>query len=173
MNRHQGTKANADRTTRRKATRRRDWSGHNGGQDRDRRDHRDGPKKVGASAERHGRSKGTGKRVVQRTPRGHRQNGGTRKMGKKMSVRTKQQEVDRNFAFFKAELPTILPQHMGKYALIRDKKIHGYFDTVVDAQTTGSKLFEDNLFSIQKVTNEIVDLGLFSHAVHLGHPQRA
>ena len=82
--------------------------------------------------------------------------------------RTKQEEVDSNFVFFQTELPKLLPVHRGKFALIRDRKIEGFFDTALDAQTTGSKLFADDLFSIQEVTEDAVDLGCFSHAMHLG-----
>ncbi len=86
------------------------------------------------------------------------------------SVRTKQEEVDKNFAFFQAELAKIMPEHKGKYALIRNEKIENYFDTLVDAHTAGSQLFKDGLFSIQQVTDSRIDLGYFSHAVHLGSP---
>ncbi len=82
--------------------------------------------------------------------------------------RTKQQEVDRNFAFFQQELPKLLEQHRGKFALIRDSEIAGFYDTAADANTAGSQLYADGLFSIQKVTEDIGDLGFFSHAVHLG-----
>lgn len=82
--------------------------------------------------------------------------------------RTKQEEVDRNFAFFQKELPNLLPQNRGKFALVRDCKITAFYETVVDAQTAGTQLFADGLFSIQKVTEEIGDLGFYSHAVHLG-----
>ncbi len=82
--------------------------------------------------------------------------------------RTKQEEVDRNFVFFQEELPKLLSHHRSKFALIRDRKIEGFYDTAVDAQTAGSKLFEDNLFSIQQVTGDVADLGFYSHGVHLG-----
>ena len=82
--------------------------------------------------------------------------------------RTKQEEVDRNFAFFQTELGNLLPKHRGKYALLRDQSIIDYYDTVLDAQTAAEQLYKDGLFSIQKVSEEVVDLGLFSHAVHLG-----
>ncbi len=84
------------------------------------------------------------------------------------TVRTKQEEVDGNYAFFQAQLPQIPPQYKDKYALIRNKKIENYFDTAPDAYKAGSQLFKDDLFSIQKVTDEAIDLGFFSHAVHLG-----
>jgi hypothetical protein len=34
-------------------------------------------------------------------------------------IRTKQEEVDRNFDFFRKELPQLLPKHRGKFALLR------------------------------------------------------
>jgi hypothetical protein len=83
-------------------------------------------------------------------------------------ARTKQEEVDRNFAFFQQELPQLLPGHGGKFALIRDCKITGFYDTAQDALTAGAQLYQDDLFSIQRVTEEIGDLGFFSHAMHLG-----
>jgi hypothetical protein len=84
------------------------------------------------------------------------------------ATRTKQEEVNRNFEFFRRELSKLLPQHRGKFALIHDGSVVGFFDTAVDANTAGNKLYEDRLFSIQKVTEEIGDLGFFSHAMHLG-----
>jgi hypothetical protein len=84
------------------------------------------------------------------------------------AARTKQEEVDRNFAFFQRELPQLLPQHRGKFALIRECKITGFYDTIEDANTAGTQLYSDGLFSIQKVTEEIGDLGFYSHAMHLG-----
>ncbi len=86
--------------------------------------------------------------------------------------RTKQEEVDRNFAFFESELPKLLPQQAGKFALIRDLQIVGFYDTIHDAYTSGTKMYSDNLFSIQQVTKQAVDLGVFSHAMHLGTAQR-
>ena len=83
-------------------------------------------------------------------------------------VRSRQEEVDRNFVFFQAELKNLLPNHRGKYALLRDKAIIGYYDTILDAQTAAELQYKDGLYSIQRVTDDVVDLGLFSHAVHLG-----
>lgn len=81
---------------------------------------------------------------------------------------TKQDEVDRNFAFFQKELGSILPQHRGKYALLRHERITGFYDTAQDAQTAGAQLYPDGMFSLQQVTDEVGDLGFYSHAVHLG-----
>ena len=84
------------------------------------------------------------------------------------ATRTKQEEVNRNFAFFQRELQQLLPKHSGKFALIRDCEIINFFDTAQDANTAGTQLYSDGLFSIQKVSEEIGDLGFYSHAVHLG-----
>jgi hypothetical protein len=86
--------------------------------------------------------------------------------------RTKQEEVDRNFEFFQKELPSLLENNRGKFALIRDAEIKAFYDTIVDAQTIGNQLFSDGLFSIQRVYEDAVDLGFFSHAMHMGSTQR-
>jgi hypothetical protein len=83
-------------------------------------------------------------------------------------ARNKQEEVDRNFEFFQREMPNLLREHAGKFALIRDCEITGFYDTAQDANTAGTQLYADGLFSIQKITQEVGDLGLYSHAVHLG-----
>jgi len=85
-----------------------------------------------------------------------------------VAIRTRQEEVDRNFNFFQKELSQLLPKHRGKFALIRDCQITGFYDTPQDANTAGTQLYSDGLFSIQKVTEEIADLGFYSHAMHLG-----
>ncbi len=40
-----------------------------------------------------------------------------------------------------------------------------FFDTVDDAYRAGQKLFQNQPFSIQEVTDSSVDLGFFSHAL--------
>jgi hypothetical protein len=83
-------------------------------------------------------------------------------------MKNKQDAVDENYEFFKEQLPSLLATHKGKYAVIRDKQIVGFYDTIVDAQSIGSKLYPDDRFSVQQVTDKGVDLGFYSHAVHLG-----
>jgi hypothetical protein len=80
----------------------------------------------------------------------------------------KQKEIDRNFEFFQQKLPELMTEHRGKFALIRNREIVGFYDTAIDAQTTGEKFFNDGIFSIQQVTDKPIDLGFFSHAVYLG-----
>ena len=74
-------------------------------------------------------------------------------------------EVKRNYEAFVRMLPTIIGTHPGQFALMRDEKIVEYFDTAGDANRAGLKLFPDERFSIQEVTDTPIDLGFFSHAV--------
>ncbi len=75
-----------------------------------------------------------------------------------------QAEIDRNFDAFQLELPK-LAQHQGKFALMRQGKIVNFYDTLADAVSTGSAVYEDGIYSVQRVTDQPVDLGFLSHAV--------
>lgn len=80
----------------------------------------------------------------------------------------KAQEIEKNFTYFQSILPTLAESHRGRYVLLQDANIVGIYDTVRDAQMTGAKFYKDGLFSIQQVESQPIDLGFFSHAVHLG-----
>jgi hypothetical protein len=81
---------------------------------------------------------------------------------------SRQEEIDRNFEEFQRQLPVLLEKYRGKYALMRNQEIKGYYDTAVDANLTGEQMFPDKLFSVQQVIDTAVDLGFFSHAMHMG-----
>jgi hypothetical protein len=49
---------------------------------------------------------------------------------------------------------------VGKYALLKNAAIVEYFDTSSDAQKYAEAVFEDRLYSIQKVDDAILELGL-------------
>ncbi len=51
--------------------------------------------------------------------------------------------------------------HSGKYALLRHCKIIGIFDTFNDACQAGD-MQEDKIYSVQHITDKIIDLGFFS-----------
>ena len=72
-------------------------------------------------------------------------------------------EVDRNYEAFEQMLPRILPLYRDQLALMRDRRIVGYFHTPREALRAASELFPDNIFSIQEVTDEPIDLGFWSH----------
>ena len=82
-----------------------------------------------------------------------------------------QKEIDANLEYFQKELPNIDSANQGKFALLRHKKIIGFYDTVMDAVTAGNTAYSDQIFSVQQVTEEAADLGFFSHAVLLPEPQ--
>jgi hypothetical protein len=76
-------------------------------------------------------------------------------------------EVDRNYDVFMRMLSSILDDHRDEYALMRDGKIVEFFAKPGDAYRTGVARFPDQIFSIQEVTDEPIDLGFWSHvAVH-------
>jgi hypothetical protein len=74
-------------------------------------------------------------------------------------------QVDRNYEAFLAMLPTIIGPHRDKYALMKDGEAVGFYSTLEDAYMTANKFYQDQPFSVQKVTDSAVDLGFFSHAV--------
>jgi len=50
---------------------------------------------------------------------------------------------------------------------MRHQEIIGFYDTVIDAQMTGTKFFKDGIFSVQQVSDMAIELGFYSHAMHL------
>jgi hypothetical protein len=82
-----------------------------------------------------------------------------------------QREIDDNLAFFETKVDDLIHDHRDRYALLRHKKVIGIYDTLRDAKVAGDNQFTDGIFSIQKITKKSVDLGVFSHAMHLGDTQ--
>ena len=76
-----------------------------------------------------------------------------------------QAAVDANYEAFKEKLQELLQSNPGKFALLRDGEIVEFFDTARDAMIHAQKNYEDGMFSVQQITNTVVDLGYFSHAV--------
>jgi hypothetical protein len=73
-----------------------------------------------------------------------------------------QKQVEDNYRAFNEILPTILEAKHNQYALMKDCKIIEYFSTVFDAEKAGKLLYPDHIFSVQKVTDEVIKLGAFS-----------
>lgn len=87
---------------------------------------------------------------------------------KSVDFRQRQQaEVDANFAEFQKLLKgnKIESDKYGMFALMKSCEIKGFFTTWEDADQAGKLLHKSEPFSIQEVTNRIVDLGFFSHAI--------
>jgi hypothetical protein len=83
-----------------------------------------------------------------------------------MMTSAQDREVDQNYDAFQRALGSLLPRHRGQYALMRLREFVGFFDNPGDAFRAGIERFEDELFSIQEVTDEPIDLGLWSHVQH-------
>lgn len=75
------------------------------------------------------------------------------------------EELDRNYDAFQAALPGLIRQHRGRFVVIRDAQVMDAYDTVRDAHLAGWRLYQDNLFSVQEVTDEPAHLGIFSHVL--------
>ncbi len=75
-------------------------------------------------------------------------------------------EVDQNYDAFQRMLGGWLSEHRGEYALMRSRQLVSFFDNPGDAYRAGTSRFEDGLFSIQEVTDEPIDLDLWSHVQH-------
>lgn len=80
-------------------------------------------------------------------------------MDRKLQAR----EVDENYDAFNRLLSTILDKHRDQFALMRDRRVVGFYDTGSAAYRAGVELFKDGIFSIQEVTDEPIDLGFWSH----------
>ncbi len=77
-----------------------------------------------------------------------------------------QNAVDKNYAAFRKQLPRLLETHPGQFALLRDEQIIDFFGTAREAAAYAQSNFDDELYSVQEVTDTAIDLGWFSHAVH-------
>ncbi len=73
-------------------------------------------------------------------------------------------EIDRNLFAFLPQLSRLLPEHEGSYALIRDQRIESIHKMLSEALRKGYAEFSDGLFSVQKVTDRPIELGMFGHA---------
>jgi hypothetical protein len=82
----------------------------------------------------------------------------------------RRQEIAENFEVFQRELAKLLPLHRDKFALLRHKKIIGYYETVADAVSAANSLYPDHIYSVQQVTDTATDAGFYSHAVPVGTP---
>ena len=83
-----------------------------------------------------------------------------------MDAQLQKQQVDLNYDAFMRVLGSIIADHRDKLALMRDGKIVGYFSTPREALLAATEQFPDEIFSIQEVTDEPIDLGFWSHVAH-------
>ena len=83
-----------------------------------------------------------------------------------MAKNTQQLEVDKNYKAFKDLLSELIKSDKGRYALMHNSELIACFDTNRDAQQAGKKFLTGNPFSIQKITEKSVNLGIFSHTAY-------
>jgi len=83
-----------------------------------------------------------------------------------MDTARQKREVDRNYDAFVRVLSSIIADHRDQYALMRDGQIVAFFEKPGLANRAGVERFPDDIFSIQEVTDEPIDLGFWSHVVH-------
>ncbi len=79
-----------------------------------------------------------------------------------------QEEVDKNYDYFRSNLAKITAESSGRsFVLLHKQKAIGYFDTRSDAKETACIMYKDkNLpFSIQEVADKPVELGYQAHAL--------
>ena len=77
-------------------------------------------------------------------------------------------EIEKNFKAISAQMDDLMPLHTQKYALMHSGEIVEFYSSWEDAYKTGRLLYEDGKFSVQQVTKVPVDLGYYSHAMHIG-----
>lgn len=71
-------------------------------------------------------------------------------------------EIDRNYDFFQRNLAKYLPEHKGEFALLKEASLIDFFDGPGEAYRAGLARFSDEIFSIQEVRSEPIELGHFA-----------
>jgi hypothetical protein len=81
-------------------------------------------------------------------------------------------QVRRNYEVFRVRLPSLLPDHQGEYALMKDGEIVDFFNAAIEALVTGEERFGIGNFSMQKVMDAPIDLGYFSAMASLASQKK-
>lgn len=77
-------------------------------------------------------------------------------------------EIQRNHFAFLPRLKGLLPEHEGSFAVLRNQEIIGIYQKLSEALGDAQAKFGDGLFSIQRVTDKPLELGMFSSADNQG-----
>lgn len=83
-------------------------------------------------------------------------------------AKNKDEEIQKNYEAFKKMLPELIKEHWNKHALMRGGALIAVYSTAHDAAETGRNFYDDELFSIQEITDVPADLGFHSHVVCVG-----
>ena len=70
--------------------------------------------------------------------------------------------VEKNYESFQKLLPELMLSDSGRFALLRDGAVVEIFDTSRDALACAKKLFDDDVFSVQQIAIEPINLGYWS-----------
>ena len=68
-------------------------------------------------------------------------------------------DVFQNYHAFVADLPRLLTDHAGRFALYHDRKLVKVFDTLSLALSYGDRTYGDQIFSVQKIIGEPLEIG--------------
>ena len=69
-----------------------------------------------------------------------------------------QAEMHRNYTAFAEKLPELAKTHMGMFALMRDGQIVQFFYSDEDATDYGNNEFDDNMFSVFEIGDQLIEL---------------
>ena len=81
-------------------------------------------------------------------------------------------EIDKNFEYFQGIVGSLVPKHLGKYAVLHNCKVVSYFNTSAEALIEGYKKYPDGMFSVQEVVAAPLDLGFYSHVASVGNDHK-
>lgn len=74
-------------------------------------------------------------------------------------------EIDRNYDFFQRNLSRYMQEHKGKFALLKNADLIGFFPGPGEAYRAGLDRFSDEIFSIQEVDDRPAEMGMMSLAL--------
>ena len=72
-------------------------------------------------------------------------------------------EIEANYDFFQRSLAGLIASHRGKYALLKSRAVVGFYEDPFEADKAGEAKFPNQLYSIQQVTAEPVELGIYAN----------
>ena len=70
----------------------------------------------------------------------------------------REREITQNYEAFLKKLPGLLAHHRGKFALMRHREVIGIYSILGDAVREGIRRYENVPFSVQEITDELVEL---------------
>lgn len=73
-------------------------------------------------------------------------------------------EIEQNFDFFRRNLAGWLGVHEGEYVLLRHATVIDFFESPGEAYRAGLQQFPDDEFSVQRISDEPIELGHMAFA---------